>query len=91
MPKRALFFEHEGNRAVRVGRWKLVWTNYAKQWELYDVEQDRSEMNDLAPERPGMVKQMALRWENWAEESFVEKQKVPQPAQGMPKIYYLEE
>lgn len=91
MPKRALFFEHEGNRAVRVGRWKLVWTNYAKQWELYDIEQDRSEMNDLAPERPGMVKEMALLWENWAEESFVEKQKVPQPAKGMPKIYYLEE
>ncbi|NIP94328.1 MAG: arylsulfatase, partial [Akkermansiaceae bacterium] len=47
LPERPLFFEHEGNRAIRLGKWKLVWTNFDKRWELYDIKVDRSEINDL--------------------------------------------
>src|SRR5688572_32505575 len=42
-----LFWEHEGNRAVRSGNWKLV-SMYPDEWELYDMAADRVERNDLA-------------------------------------------
>lgn len=85
---RALFFEHEGNRAVRRGKWKLVWVNYEKCWELYDIDVDRSESNDRAAEFPKVVSELEQLWLRWARESFVELQQVKQPAKGMPKIYY---
>ena len=46
-----LFWEHEGNAAVRVGKWKLV-RKFPGPWELYDMEADRTEMNDLAAQHP---------------------------------------
>jgi arylsulfatase A-like enzyme len=85
---RPLFFEHEGNRAVRAGKWKIVWTNYLKRWELYDMETDRSELHDRAAEFPERVKEMEQLWYRWAQDNFVETERVPQPAKGMPKIYY---
>ena len=48
----ALYWEHEGNRAVRDGKWKLV-SRHPDRWELYDMEADRSELNDLAAREPG--------------------------------------
>ena len=53
-----LFWEHEGNRAVRSGNWKLVST-YPNEWELYDMVADRVERNDLAASRPDLVKTLA--------------------------------
>lgn len=90
LPERPLYFEHEGNRALRLGKWKLVWTNFSKKWELYDIQTDRSEMHDLADQFPDKVKQMDKQWNDWAEKSYVEKAKVAQPGKGMPKIYYLQ-
>jgi arylsulfatase len=43
-----IFWEHEGNRAVRDGKWKLVAQGGNGAWELYDMEADRSELNNLA-------------------------------------------
>jgi arylsulfatase len=60
-----LFWEHEGNRAIRAGRWKLV-AKENQPWELYDIEADRSEMNDLAAKQADKVKQLAAQWEAWA-------------------------
>ena len=85
---RALFFEHEGNRAVRRGNWKLVWINYLKQWELYDIDKDRTESHDRADEFPELVSELEQLWLSWASKNFVELQRVEQPATGMPKIYY---
>ena len=85
---RTLFFEHEGNRAVRSGKWKLVWINYRKRWELYDIEVDRTESKDRAAEFPERVAALEKLWLKWASESFVELERVKQPASGMPKIYY---
>ena len=42
-----MFWEHEGNAAVRIGKWKLV-KRYPRAWELYDMDADRTELNDLA-------------------------------------------
>jgi arylsulfatase len=60
-----LFWEHEGNRAIRVGDWKLV-TKHPGDWELYDLAADRTEMNNLAARQPERVQQMAALWEAWA-------------------------
>ena len=45
--KNPIFWEHEGNRAIRIGKWKLVAKGSKGPWELYDLEQDRTELNDL--------------------------------------------
>jgi arylsulfatase len=66
-----LYWEHEGNRAVRVGDWKLVAKGPAGPWELYDLQADRTEMNDLATQQPEMVKELAAKWEAWAHRAHV--------------------
>src|SRR3546814_12115259 len=49
-----IFWEHEGNRAVRDGKWKLV-AGFQKPWQLFDMTADRTEMHDLAATEPGRV------------------------------------
>jgi arylsulfatase len=61
-----LYWEHEGNRAVRDGKWKLVAVGPDGPWELYDMEKDRTEMANLAAAQPDRVKKMAAQWETWA-------------------------
>jgi arylsulfatase A-like enzyme len=61
-----MFWEHEGNAAVRIGKWKLV-RDYPKPWELYDMEADRTELTDLAAKHPDRVREMAAQYEAWAE------------------------
>jgi arylsulfatase A-like enzyme len=63
--REAIFWEHEGNRAVRQGKWKLV-SRHPDQWELYDVHSDRTEMNDLADEHPQKVDSLRAMYESWA-------------------------
>lgn len=60
-----LFWEHEGNAAVRSGRWKLV-RKHAQPWELYDLEADRTELHDLAAEHPELVSALAAASEQWS-------------------------
>jgi arylsulfatase len=69
--ERPIFFEHEANRAVRDGKWKLVAKGSEGAWELYDIDADRSEMNDLASKHPDRVKTMADAWQKWAETTDV--------------------
>jgi arylsulfatase len=61
----AIFWEHEGNRAVRAGKWKLV-ARHKGPWELYDLDEDRTELRDLAAAEPERAKELAARWEDWA-------------------------
>jgi arylsulfatase A-like enzyme len=60
-----IFWEHEGNRAIRDGKWKLV-AKENKPWELYDIEADRTEMNDLGAKHPDRVKELSAKWDAWA-------------------------
>jgi arylsulfatase len=62
----ALYWEHEGNRAVRAGDWKLVAKAPDGPWELYDLKADRTEQHDLAAEHPEKAKELTARWEAWA-------------------------
>ena len=68
-----LFWEHEGNRAVRQGKWKLVRAGTGL-WELYDVEKDRVELNDLANANPARVESMDSLWGAWADANFVRRE-----------------
>lgn len=61
----AIFWEHEGNRAVREGRWKLV-SRFPGQWELFDMKSDRTEMNDLAAREPKTTARLSHRYDAWA-------------------------
>ena len=60
-----MFWEHEGNAAVRIGNWKLV-KRYPLNWELYDMESDRTELYDLAQKYPERVVEMAHQYDAWA-------------------------
>ena len=65
-----IFFNHEDNRAVRDGRWKLV--SLARQpWELYDMDADRTELNDLSAQHPERVAAMSAQYEAWAKRARV--------------------
>ncbi len=70
-----IFWEHEGNKAVRLGDYKLVmaWDDQAPdKWELYNISKDRTEMHDLANQMPEKVNEMKKMWEAWAKRAMVE-------------------
>jgi arylsulfatase A-like enzyme len=65
-----LAWEHERNKAILAGKWKLVGV-HDRDWELYDLAADRTEMNDLAAKHPEKVKELAAQWEEWAKRAQV--------------------
>ena len=67
---RPLFWQHENHAAVREGNWKLVTSNDRDPgaWELYNLDGDRSETEDLARERPEVVRDLKGKWDAWARE-----------------------
>ncbi|MCW5558320.1 MAG: arylsulfatase [Verrucomicrobiae bacterium] len=67
LPREPLWWQHEGNRALRVGDWKIVAAGEDSDWELYDLKADRIESRNLAAEQPERVKAMAAQWEQQAE------------------------
>jgi len=61
--ERSLWWLHEGNRAVRVGDWKLVSEQRVGNWELYDLSKDRGETVDLAAKHPDKVRELTAAWQ----------------------------
>lgn len=67
-----IFWEHQGNRAVREGRWKLVHRRSDDDsddlhcWELYNMDDGRTELTDLASQHSDRVARMAALWWDWA-------------------------
>ncbi len=59
----SLWWLHEGNRAVRVGEWKLVAAKN-EPWQLYDLKTDRAEQHDLATQMPEKVKELESAWQS---------------------------
>ncbi len=76
--REAIFWEHEGNRAVRAGDWKLV-SKHGSAWELYDIAKDRVEATDLAAKEPDRVRALAAKYDTWAKRANVEPWPVPGP------------
>ncbi len=69
--REAIYWEHEGNRAVRMGDWKLVAKGRNSDWELYNVAADRSELNNLVSTHPERADTMAALWLAYAERAQV--------------------
>ncbi|MDC0936527.1 arylsulfatase [Pirellulales bacterium] len=73
--RESLYWEHMGNRAIRSGKWKLVAKGAHRQdevdWELYDIEADRSELHNLAETYPERVATLASQWRAYAERARV--------------------
>ncbi|HEX4795775.1 MAG TPA: arylsulfatase [Humisphaera sp.] len=67
----ALFWEHEGNRAMRLGNWKMVAGAGAK-WQLYDIATDRAEMHDVAATHAEKVAELTDLYNGWASRCGVE-------------------
>ena len=67
----ALYWEHEGNAAVRVRDWKLVRLGRNGTWELYDLKSDRTEQYNLAAQHPDRVQELTAKWEAWANRAHV--------------------
>ena len=63
-----IFCQFSNNRAVRAGQWKLV-SARGGPWELYDMEADRTELNDLASKHPKRVAELSAAWDDWAKET----------------------
>jgi arylsulfatase len=71
-PDRMFCWEHEGNRAIRKGKWKLVTLGASNSgWELYDIEADRIESHDLASARPEIVRELSDEYDRWAQRCSV--------------------
>ena len=62
----ALYWEHEGNAAVRVGDWKLVRQGGKGAWQLYDLKADRTERNNLVAAMPEKANELEAKWNAWA-------------------------
>ncbi len=78
LDERAIFWEHEGNRAVRKGKWKLV-SKRPGGWELYDIDADRTEMHDLAEKHPEKLTELKAFYEAWAARCGVQPWPLKQP------------
>jgi arylsulfatase len=76
---KALFWEHEGHKAVRNGKWKLV-SSFNDPWELHDMENDRTELRDLRSAQPQVEGEMIALYESWARRVGVKPW--PLPAAG---------
>ena len=76
-----IFWEHEGNKAMRDGKWKLV-SRFPDGWELFDMEADRTEMHDLAASQPERVKAMAAMYDAWAKKIGVQPWPMPETPAG---------
>jgi len=66
---RYFFWGLYGNRAVRQGKWKMVWGATAKKWELYNLKVDRTETTDVIKKHPNQARRMEQAWVRWAKET----------------------
>ena len=64
--KNPIYWEHEGNRAIRDGKWKLVAKGNEGAWELYDMESDRTESTNLTASQPEVTKRLVAQWDAWS-------------------------
>lgn len=63
-----------GNKEYRMGKWKLSWLpepHGTAEWQLFDMEKDRGETQDLSAQYPEIVEEMVAKYETWAQENHV--------------------
>ena len=72
-----IYGEHFNNRYVRHGKWKAVFDQDGKRWELYNIETDRTEQHDLSAAEPKVLQELVSHWDAWAAVHHI----YPKPAQ----------
>jgi arylsulfatase len=82
-PDAVYVWEHEGNRAIRDGNYKLV-GSFGDDWELFDMRVDRLEANDLAAQLPDKVAELGARYATEAARIGIQPWRGPQTAIGWP-------
>ncbi len=94
--RESLWWLHEGNRALRVGDWKIVAAGRTADWELYDLSTDRTETKDLAKDKPEKVKELAALWQKeWdahatlAKADVGKKPAAEKPASEKPNLIFI--
>ncbi len=83
-------FELHGQRALRLGEWKIVWEQalmniwwddepeeHWNSWRLYNLENDPTELHDLGIDEPEKMAEMVALWDQWAEENYVVTEIIP--------------
>jgi len=81
--RESLWWLHEGNKAIRIGDWKLVAAR-GDPWELYDMKTDRAEQHNLAAQMPDKVRELDQAWQRQTD-SFIELAKKTLADQPKPK------
>lgn len=66
-----LFNEHFNASFVRAGDWKMVKLSNDSIWHLYNIKNDKTELNDVAAQNPDKIKELAAKWQAWANENHV--------------------
>ena len=80
-----LCWEHEGNRAVRIGEWKLV-SEYPGPWELYNINDDRSETNNLINKEKDIAEKLEKEYKDWTKRCGILDWPIKIPDQNTRKI-----
>ena len=78
-----LYFNHNHNRAIRVGDWKLIATGDDGPWELYDLARDRAEQKNLAGAQPDRVRELAARWKQLDDGFLRQRESAPPSAKTL--------
>ncbi|MEM6777554.1 MAG: arylsulfatase [Planctomycetota bacterium] len=81
LTSRVLYWEHEGNAAIRDDHLKLVRNGSQGEWELFNLAQDRTEQKDLSADRPRDVQRLKRMWQQWASSHQV----LPKPTKSSKK------
>ncbi len=82
----SIWWQHEGNRALRAGDWKIVAAGKDSEWELYDLATDRSETKNLASEKPEKIRELAAIWSRQtAEYNALAKKDAPPAEEEKPE------
>ena len=69
--ERPLYWEHEGNAAIRVGDWKLVRQGLKGKWQYFNLDEDRTEQSNPAEKYPLEVAKLREQWRTWARSANV--------------------
>ncbi len=81
-PHDFIYFNHNNNRAIRVGDWKLIATGDKGPWELYDLSTDRCELKDLAAAQPERARKLAALWKE-KDDGFIRLREAAPPTNRM--------
>jgi arylsulfatase A-like enzyme len=69
LPERTHYWRYIGSGAIRQGKWKLI-RGKSKKWELYDMNTDATELNDLASQHPQLAEEMLVQWQQWEDRTM---------------------